>query len=196
MKLIDIGMGEKDKNAMIDWMYPNIYPQKQPLDSLIVSLCHVRAANNIKICFDGDRNAWIILMDKTKDVEQGSEIVEEACEVAVIPAWYEDGDCEPIGHRVEGSTKEQLRRDFDIAMPLVGTDERDYCGQITRDDVSDWWLEKLDLALQEERERLAGEMETLQQRIAGGRPKWKMHDWEKVEINLLQDIIHIIQSSK
>lgn len=69
-------------------MYPNIYP-KDKLDSLTITLFHVRAADSIHIEFDGDRNGWVIRMDRTREKNGMSTVVKEKEEVAFIPAWNE-----------------------------------------------------------------------------------------------------------
>ena len=76
-------------SARIDWMYPNIYPDKGRLDSITINLMHVRASDAIQIEFDGDRNGYVIRMDKTARDECGFYPVEEKVEVAFIPAWNE-----------------------------------------------------------------------------------------------------------
>jgi hypothetical protein len=80
---------ELRNSPRIDWMYPNIYSDK-PLDRITIALFHTRAANDITIEFDGDRNGYVIRMDKTVDTNAGADTVEENVEVAFIPAWNED----------------------------------------------------------------------------------------------------------
>lgn len=91
---IEIGLGDNPKTARIVWMYPNIYPEEKTLDSITISLCHVRAVSNIKIEFDGNRNGYVIKMDKIKDMGEYIEVVKEDDEVAFIPAWNEE-ECNP-----------------------------------------------------------------------------------------------------
>ena len=73
----------------ITWSYPEIYKEQ---DTLTVSLMHTRAADDIKIYFDSNRNGYVILMDKTKyiDDEGRSEVIKENEEVAFVPAWNEE----------------------------------------------------------------------------------------------------------
>ncbi len=81
-------------SANIEWMYPNVYNDAslaQKRDTLTITLMHVRAADSIQIEFDADRNGWVIRMDKTKDMDGYSDVVEEKQEVAFVPAWNEDG---------------------------------------------------------------------------------------------------------
>jgi len=90
MENIEVGLGDNPKTVHIDWMYPNIYQSKQALDSITINMCHVRASSSIKIEFCGERNGYVIRMDKTKDMGEYSEVIKEDDEVAFIPAWHED----------------------------------------------------------------------------------------------------------
>jgi hypothetical protein len=69
-------------------MYPDAYDEKE--DVIDIELCSVRAANSIRIKYDMARDGWQILMDKTRDVDCGCEVIQENVEVAFIPAWLED----------------------------------------------------------------------------------------------------------
>lgn len=81
---------EVEGTAYIDWSYPNIYASKDRLDRLHIGLSHVRAADDLVIEYDGDRDGWVIRMDRTRRMDGWSEVVEEAVEVAFIPAWNEE----------------------------------------------------------------------------------------------------------
>jgi hypothetical protein len=44
----------------ISWDYPQIGTCGEGLDVLRISLCRVRAINDLLIQFDGERNGWVI----------------------------------------------------------------------------------------------------------------------------------------
>jgi hypothetical protein len=71
----------------IEWMYPEIYDTQNP-STITIGLSHVRAADDIRIKYDGNRDGWV--------VEQASifewDISNKECdpdwkEVAFIKAW-------------------------------------------------------------------------------------------------------------
>lgn len=71
----------------VDLMYPR--SSNRP-NTVIVSLYDVRAADDIRIRYDFDRDGWVISMDLTYDDNSGIiKIVKEDQEVAFIPAWNE-----------------------------------------------------------------------------------------------------------
>jgi len=75
-------------SAHIEWMYPNIYGDEKR-DRISIGLCHVRAANDITIEYNAERDGWVIMMNETREVPGGAETVKEDVEVAFIPAWLE-----------------------------------------------------------------------------------------------------------
>jgi len=88
MKEIEIGI-DGEKTARVEWMYPNIY-KDESLDYIEIGLYHVRAADDIRIEFDGERNGYVIRMDRTVEREGHCETIEEKQEVAFIPAWNQE----------------------------------------------------------------------------------------------------------
>jgi hypothetical protein len=68
----------------VELKYPRV--EDNP-DKVIISLMDVRAADDLLIEFDFDRNGWVIKMDETKDKDSMTEIIKEKVEVAFIPAW-------------------------------------------------------------------------------------------------------------
>ena len=76
-------------SVRLSWEYPNIYPDK-PLDRLTIGLSHTRGANCFTVEFDGDRNGYVIRMDRVRDDDGIMETVEEGVEVAFLPAYLED----------------------------------------------------------------------------------------------------------
>lgn len=57
------------------------------LSQVRVSLVDVRAADDIVIRYDFDRDGWAIHQNRVIEREWGMEVVEENREVAFIPAW-------------------------------------------------------------------------------------------------------------
>jgi hypothetical protein len=92
---------EVGPDAIVTWMYPNIYKhdprtgQKTPLSQLRVGISHVRAADELIIEYDSERDGYVIRMDKTVDRGSYMDTVQEAVEVAFIPAWNEAVDMPP-----------------------------------------------------------------------------------------------------
>ena len=58
-------------------------------DVVHVSLIDVRAADDLIISYDFDRDGWRIGMDRTRYTPGLMEVVTENEEVAFIPAWNE-----------------------------------------------------------------------------------------------------------
>lgn len=56
-------------------------------DSIIVSLLDVRAADNITLRYDFDRDGWAVTQDRTRQAEGHMEVIEHDVEVAFVPAW-------------------------------------------------------------------------------------------------------------
>ena len=74
----------------VDLWYPSNDNSNPP--RVHVGLMHVRAAMDISVEYDFDRDGYVIRMDKTRDFPNGGgcEVIEEAVEVAFIPAWLEE----------------------------------------------------------------------------------------------------------
>lgn len=64
-----------------------------------------------------------------------------------------------------------LREKFETNFPLVGTDERDFDGKGTRDEVSDWWLKEINSLLDE----LLSEVATYQVDLCENSQEFKKH---------------------
>ncbi len=68
----------------IDLWYPD------PEDYVQVSLIHTRAADDIRISYDFDRDGWVVSMQKTAETEEyGSISWGEHTERAFVSAWFE-----------------------------------------------------------------------------------------------------------
>ena len=81
-----------NESARIDW-HAGIY--KDGRTKLVIALMHVRAANDIEIEYDSDRDGWVIYMTVTlgsrhNQAEGCYEPIEERREKAFIPAWDKD----------------------------------------------------------------------------------------------------------
>jgi hypothetical protein len=86
-------------NANIDW-YPQIYSAPLTTEDrsiLRLSLMHVRAANDIEIEYNSERDGWVIFQHVKTVAEEWDEAnntwidgVEERREMAFIPAWATD----------------------------------------------------------------------------------------------------------
>jgi hypothetical protein len=75
-------------DCQVNWMYPLMY-SGEGRSRLRISLFAVRAADDLIIEFDGPRNGWVIRMDRfAAEPHEFDEPVEEAAEVAFVPAWY------------------------------------------------------------------------------------------------------------
>jgi hypothetical protein len=76
------------KNILnVNLSYPDISNRDENNLFVRIGLDHVRASDDIMIYFDGPRNGYVVLMDKTKDMGNYMDEVEEKQEVAFIPAW-------------------------------------------------------------------------------------------------------------
>lgn len=86
----EIEIEEEDKVSRVEFMYPEIY-NKNSFNYLIVGLCHTRAADDIRIHYESERDGW--------SIEQATkfqwEVDDKDCdpgwvEVAFIEAWGSD----------------------------------------------------------------------------------------------------------
>jgi hypothetical protein len=96
------------REGSVEWMYPEIYGKDidgtpLPRSVLKIGLMHTRAANDIEIEYDSDRDGYVIYQMVTvgwKEVEglEGRncyEPIEKRKEKAFIPAWDEEEVSEP-----------------------------------------------------------------------------------------------------
>jgi len=63
-------------------------------ESVTVSLIDVRAADDLIISYDFDRDGWRIGMDRTRYTPGLMEVLAENEEVAFIPAWNDKPESE------------------------------------------------------------------------------------------------------
>lgn len=86
---------ELDGSANIDWMYPEIYGKDKPRDVLNIALYHVRAACDIEIEYNSDKDGWeifqTIVIGDYKQKSDGTWFKENKRKsLAFIPAWDEE----------------------------------------------------------------------------------------------------------
>lgn len=71
---------ETPTHEYIWWSYPEIYDRSKQ-STLTISLCHTRAADDIRIKYDSERDGWVI--------EQASVFEWEADDPVCDPDWQE-----------------------------------------------------------------------------------------------------------
>ena len=87
-------------SAQIGW-FAGIYPDDRTV--LKVGLYHVRAADDIEIEYDSDRDGWVIYRTVTVGFTDPTpeknyhDSIEKRKELAFIPAWDEEQMDEPNG---------------------------------------------------------------------------------------------------
>lgn len=85
IKMIEIN-GTKNQQSIhehIQWLYPEIYDNKN-LSSITISLSHTRAASDIRIKYDSDRDGWII---ERSLCDPDNYDASDMQQVAFIEAW-------------------------------------------------------------------------------------------------------------
>lgn len=88
------------KEGRIDWMHPEIYAGN-PRSVLRIGLYHVRAADDIEIEYNSERDGYVIYRTVTVGWTEPTaeknyhEPIEKRKEVAFIPAWDEEEVSEP-----------------------------------------------------------------------------------------------------
>ena len=78
---------DDDGTISVSLWYPDFNAPMQQQPKVRIELYHVRAADDIKVYYDGSRDGLVVLMDKTKQHETHMETTEKDAEVAFIPAW-------------------------------------------------------------------------------------------------------------
>lgn len=77
----------------VDLEYPDFAPNP---NEVIVGLTHTRAADDVVVSFDFERNGWVIRMDRgywtNGDPYDEWTTTEERAEVAFLPAWNDERD--------------------------------------------------------------------------------------------------------
>jgi hypothetical protein len=88
MRVDTLSMGKEP--VYLDLYYPRL---EQNPSKIVIALMDVRAAQDIHVTYDFDRDGWVISKDMSNDLDLDAE--EDLREVAFIPAW----------HTKEGKTK-------------------------------------------------------------------------------------------
>ena len=82
--------GEKDDkptHEYIEWMYPEIYDRSKQ-STLIISLSHTRAADDIRIKYDSERDGWVIEQASVFEWDGSDPVCDpDWQEVAFVQAW-------------------------------------------------------------------------------------------------------------
>lgn len=77
---------ETPTHAYIVWSYPEIYDRSKQ-STITLSLSHTRAADDIRIKYDSERDGWVIEQATSLD---DLELVPDWKEVAFVKAWALD----------------------------------------------------------------------------------------------------------
>lgn len=78
---------ETPTHEYIWWSYPEIYDRSKQ-STLTISLCHTRAADDIRIKYDSDRDGWVIEQASVFEWEAGDKSCDQDWkEVAFVQAW-------------------------------------------------------------------------------------------------------------
>lgn len=84
-------MTEIQKTGFVEWMYPGLHGGScGEGDTLTIRLMHVRAANDLVVRYDSERDGWSLLMDGCDPdayPPQGIGEYPRPREVAFVPAW-------------------------------------------------------------------------------------------------------------
>lgn len=83
-----ITIDEYGDTIQCDLAYSNVEPPKK-IQHIGVGISHVRASDGIKICYDYDRDGYVIKQCWTEEVDKGSfiEEVQHWEETAFVQSW-------------------------------------------------------------------------------------------------------------
>jgi len=113
---------EADGDNLIFWNYPEIYGAAEPVDRLRIALVHVRAAKDLIVSFDSDRDGWVVAVEKTFDDAFGGSCEgfdpPVFVEVAFVSAWCHHATLQetkgPEATRCEAAAREDSEDRKDI----------------------------------------------------------------------------------
>ena len=75
-------------HAVIEWMYPEINDRRRDQSTITIDLYHVRAADGIRIKYDGERDGWVIEQASIFEWDCDDEVMDSDWqEVAFVKAW-------------------------------------------------------------------------------------------------------------
>lgn len=90
---IDGTKDNKPTHTYIELMYPEIYDTEKT--TIEIAMCHVRAADSIRVSYDSERDGWIIeqgTRSSWSNEESEGKLDRGWKEVAFIEAWASDED--------------------------------------------------------------------------------------------------------
>jgi hypothetical protein len=74
-----------ERTLYVELMYPNCGDN---VDTVQLGMCHVRAADDIRLSYDFDRDGWSIKQQKYTEIDGiGAEGSDEWREVAFVKSW-------------------------------------------------------------------------------------------------------------
>ena len=83
----EVEIDSEEKEVQVCFSYPDIYNSETP-NYLIVQLMHTRAADDIRIHYDGERDGWAIEQASVFQWDGEDKICDpEWKEVAFVQAW-------------------------------------------------------------------------------------------------------------
>jgi hypothetical protein len=82
------------EHARIDWLYPEIYDRDKQ-STLRIGMCHTRAADDIRIKYDSERDGWVIEQSSTFAWDCEDPVMDEDWqEAAFVQAWAREKEQE------------------------------------------------------------------------------------------------------
>jgi hypothetical protein len=83
---LDGKAGDKPLHHSVDLSYPEIYQDEKT--TIEISMCHVRAADSIRISYDADRDGWVIEQAAVFEWPVDDPVCDPGwAEVAFVEAW-------------------------------------------------------------------------------------------------------------
>lgn len=83
-------------DVYLDWMYPQIYGGEKGFNYVTLGMCHVRAADNIRIHYDSDRDGWSIEQASVFSWDGNDPVCDpDWQEVAFVQAWAREKKEQP-----------------------------------------------------------------------------------------------------
>ena len=83
----EVEIESEDKRSYVYFSYPEIY-NKDDFNYLLVGLSHIRAADDIRIHYESERDGWAIEQASIFEWERDDEVCDPGWkEVAFVEAW-------------------------------------------------------------------------------------------------------------
>lgn len=83
-------------------VYPELHPPDAPRQYVEIGLEHVRAADSIRVWYDGERDGWVVEQAAVFEFEGDPPYDPEWAEVAFVPAWARER--ETVDDVIAGAT--------------------------------------------------------------------------------------------